>query len=149
MAKLSSTELAYLDMIEAEGSQDWAASVFGHLLFMESVPDEVIEVLSGADRKPTALLRATTTLAENNDPQMLWVAELFLLIALTLTANSGDPDEVTCLLEAGRFYASTDQQTSVRFLDAARRTADGLRSKKLVVNFNTRTQWKIRIPIYF
>lgn len=126
---LSAAECAYLGLIEADGRLDGAASVLGRFRLSAPVPDSVIDILLSKDNiSPLTLLRAAAALVDLDDTQWLWAAEQCILQALWLTDGDGDRIEAACLLAAGQFYASNDRAAAVRFLEAARRAADGHRS---------------------
>lgn len=126
---LSAAERAYLCLIEADGWLDGAASALGRFRLSAPVPDSVVDILlSEENGSPLTLLRAATALVDLDDTQWLWAAEQYILQVLWLTNGDGDWIEATCLLAAGQFYASNDRAAAVRFLEAARRAADGHRS---------------------
>jgi len=130
MKLLTPAEYAYLDMIEADGRLDQAASAFGYLLTMDadwtcqrrwpsaSIPSiqsekrvfrQMTNVLVSGNGSPMALLRAALVLSERR--RCVWAVELYLLAALSCLiadGGGGGPDEAACLYAIGRFYAVVD-----------------------------------------
>lgn len=157
MAVLSPAERMYLDMIEVGGRLDKLASALGHLFAVDAeriaqrqwstiIPsiqtdnrllDTMKDVLFTRDDNdlPSALLRVA--FAFTAEEHWLWAIELCLMTALSLLADGSGRDQASCLYITGQFYAATEAgamhthcrtvSRSARFLEQARRAADGHR----------------------
>lgn len=152
-ALLSPAEHAYLEMIEADGRLDRAASTYSYLLTVDAErtgqqqwPSSVMpiqsdtcllnqlkNVLVSDDGSPIALLKAALVLAADAQNRWTWAVELYLLAALS-SLTDGGPDEAMCLFVIGQLYGTADTKVassnrpaarSIRFLEWARRAADG------------------------
>ncbi|VVC39397.1 Hypothetical protein CINCED_3A006470 [Cinara cedri] len=151
---LSATNLAYLEMVEADGQLDRAAAAFGYLLLVDeercqpqrnvpSIKSET-ERLAAVTRALTrdtdgdngdgwamSLLRAALVFVGDDAKSWKWAAELFALAALSVT-DEHTRDEAMCLLGIGISYANSKLSLAIQFLEKARYAADSHRHDWLV-----------------